>query len=195
VVDDLGAMNEPAPSRQSFEGEESPQYPVNPESPADPRPRTPTPRPPADQPRSTASADGLKDRRSRDAQSPAAEPPAWRVLLAYARPYRLTLAVGGLLSLATGAVGLVLPLTVKRLVDDLAQDRSVTEALVLLAVLALANAGIGALGSYVLDRAAESVVLDARRRLAYYPTFVDPYHGRSDVGDWSHASMLTGDTS
>jgi hypothetical protein len=41
----------------------------------------------------------------------------------------------------------------------------VTEALGLLTVLALANAGIGALGSYVLDRAAESVVLDARRRL------------------------------
>ena len=40
-----------------------------------------------------------------------------------------------------------------------------TRALVLVAVLALANAGIGALGSYVLDRAAESVVPDARRRL------------------------------
>ena len=60
---------------------------------------------------------------------------------------------------------LVLPLTVKWLVDDLAQDQAVTEALVLLTVLALANAGIGALGSYVLDWAAESVVLDARRRL------------------------------
>jgi ABC-type multidrug transport system fused ATPase/permease subunit len=171
VADDLGAMKEPAPSQRRSEGKG---------------------RAPVDETRSTGSAtNGLADRHSRDDQPP----PAWRVLLAYARPYRLTLAVGGLLSLATGAVGLVLPLTVKRLVDDLAQDRSVTEALVLLAVLALANAGIGALGSYVLDRAAESVVLDARRRLAYYPTFVDPYHVRSDVGDWSHASMLTGDTS
>lgn len=80
-------------------------------------------------------ANGLADRRSRDDQPQAAEPPAWRVLLAYARPYRLTLVVGGLLSLATGAVGLALPLTAKRLVDDLAQDRSVTEALVWLAVL------------------------------------------------------------
>jgi hypothetical protein len=131
VVDDRGAMKEPASSHRRAEGEESPQYPVNPESPAGPRPKTPTRRPPPDQPSSTASADGLKDRRSRDDQSRAAEPPAWRVLLAYARPYRLTLVVGGLLSLATGAVGLALPLTAKRLVDDLAQDRSVTQALLL----------------------------------------------------------------
>src|SRR5829696_6199100 len=177
-------MNEPALWRRRSEGEESPQYPVNPESPADPRPRTPTRRPPADQPRSTASADGLEDRRSGDAQSPVAEPPAWRVLLAYARPYRRTLIVGGLLSLATGVVGLVLPLTVKRLVDDLAQDRSVTEALVLLAVLALANAGIGALGSYVLDRAAESVVLDARRRLVAHLVWLR-------IQRWTAASPAT----
>jgi hypothetical protein len=109
VADDLGAMKEPAPSQRRSEGKG---------------------RAPVDETRSTGSAtNGLADRHSRDDQPP----PAWRVLLAYARPYRLTLAVGGLLSLATGAVGLVLPLTVKRLVDDLAQDRSVTEALVLLA--------------------------------------------------------------
>jgi hypothetical protein len=194
-VNDLGAMKEPAPSHRRSDGKATPQDPADPGPPAMPRSRMPAGRPTQDETRFTGSADGLTDRRSQEDQSQAAEPPAWRVLLAYARPYRPTLIVGGLLSLATGAVGLVLPLTVKRLVDDLAQDRSVTEALVLLAVLALANAGIGALGSYVLDRAAESVVLDARRRLAYYPTFVDPYHGRSDVGDWSHASMLTGDTS
>jgi hypothetical protein len=122
-------------------------------------PHAATGRPPLDEPGPTGPSNGLADRPQ------AADIPAWRVLLAYARPYRLTLIVGGLLSLATGAVGLALPLTAKRLVDDLAQDRSVTGALLWLAILALANAGIGALGSYVLDRAAESVVLDARRRL------------------------------
>jgi ABC-type multidrug transport system fused ATPase/permease subunit len=193
VVDDLGAMNEPAPSHRRSEGEESPQYPVNPESPAGPRPKTPIRHPPADQPRSTASTDGIKDRRSRDDQSPPAEPPAWPVLLAYARPYRLTLVVGGLLSLATGAVGLALPLTAKRLVDDLAQDRSVTAALVWLAVLALANAGIGALGSYVLDRAAESVVLDARRRLVSHLVWLRiPAVDRSEPGDLM--ARVTADT-
>src|SRR5215216_4856538 len=187
-------MNEPAPWRRRSEGEESPQYPVNPESPADPRPRTPTRRPPVDEPRLTASAEGLLDRRSGGDQPPAAQPPpAWRVLLAYARPYRRTLIVGGLLSLATGAVGLALPLTAKRLVDDLAQDRSVTEALVWLGVLALANAGIGALGSYVLDRAAESVVLDARRRLVSHLVWLRiPAVDRSEPGDLM--ARVTADT-
>src|SRR5512132_2165920 len=186
-------MNEPAPWRRRSEGEEPPQYPVNPESPADPRPRTPTRRPPADQPRSTASADGLTDRRSGDAQSLAAEPSAWRVLLAYARPYRRPLVVGGLLSLATGVVGLVLPLTVKRLVDGVAEDRSVAQALVLLAVLALANAAIGALGSDVLDRAAESVVLDARRRLVAHLVWLRiPAVDRSEPGDLM--ARVTADT-
>ncbi|HEU4399032.1 MAG TPA: ABC transporter ATP-binding protein [Actinomycetota bacterium] len=114
-------------------------------------------------------------------------------MLAYARPYRLTLIGGGLLSLATGAVGLALPLTAKRLVDDLAQDRPVTEALVWLAVLALANAGIGALGSYVLDRAAESVVLDARRRLVSHLVWLRvPAVDRSEPGDLM--ARVTSDT-
>ena len=76
-------MKEPAPSHRRSEGED---------------------RAPVDETRSTGSANGLADRRSQDDQSQAAEPPAWRVLLAYARPYRLTLIVGGLLSLATGVV-------------------------------------------------------------------------------------------
>src|SRR5829696_7023561 len=177
-------MKEPAPSYRRSEGEATPQDLAGPEPPAVPRSRTPTGRPPADEPNPTGSAGELADRRAGDDQSPAAEPPAWRVLLAYARPYRLTLIVGGLLSLATGAVGLALPLTAKRLVDDLAQDRSVTEALVWLAVLALANAGIGALGSYVLDRAAESVVLDARRRLVSHLVWLRiPAVDRSEPGD------------
>ena len=165
MADDLDAMKEPAPSQRRLDGDD---------------------RAPVDKPRRT-------DGRSGDDQSPAAEPPAWRALLGYARPYRLTLVVGGLLSLATGAVGLVLPLTVKRLVDDLAQDRSVTKALVLLAVLALANAGIGAVGSYVLDRSAESVVLDARRRLVAHLVWLRiPAVDRSEPGDLM--ARVTADT-
>jgi ABC-type multidrug transport system fused ATPase/permease subunit len=158
-----------------------------------PRSRMPVGRPTLDEARPTGSAGGPADRRSGDDQPPAAEPPAWRVLLAYARPYRLTLVGGGLLSLATGAVGLALPLTAKRLVDDLAQDRSVTGALLWLAVLALANAGIGALGSYVLDRAAESVVLDARRRLVSHLVWLRiPAVDRSEPGDLM--ARVTADT-
>jgi ABC-type multidrug transport system fused ATPase/permease subunit len=148
---------------------------------------------PLDEPAPNGPSDGLTDRRSQDDQTQAADIPAWRVLLAYARPYRLTLIGGGLLSLATGAVGLALPLTAKRLVDDLAQDRSVTGALLWIAILALANAGIGALGSYVLERAAESVVLDARRRLVSHLVRLRvPAVDRSEPGDLM--ARMTADT-
>jgi hypothetical protein len=73
VADDLGAMKEPAHSHRRSDGDD---------------------RAPADKTRSTGSANGLADRRSGDDQSQAAEPPAWLVLLAYARPYRLTLVSG-----------------------------------------------------------------------------------------------------
>jgi ABC-type multidrug transport system fused ATPase/permease subunit len=139
------------------------------------------------------TVDGRPDRRSQGDQPQAGDSPAWRVLLAYARPYRLTLVGGGLLSLATGAVGLALPLVAKRLVDDLGQNRPVTGALAALAILALANAGIGALGSYVLERAAESVVLDARRRLvAHLVRLRIPAVDRSEPGDLM--ARVTADT-
>jgi ABC-type multidrug transport system fused ATPase/permease subunit len=159
----------------------------------DASPHADTGRLPLDETGPTGPCDRLADRRPQDDQPRAAEPPAWRVLLAYARPYRLTLVGGGLLSLATGAVGLALPLTAKRLVDDLAHDRSVTGALLWLAILALANAGIGALGSYVLDRAAESVVLDARRRLVAHLVWLRiPAVDRSEPGDLM--ARVTADT-
>jgi ABC-type multidrug transport system fused ATPase/permease subunit len=100
-----------------------------------------------------------------DAAREKAGPPAWRVLLGYVRPYRRWLLLGGVLSLVTGATGLILPLAAKRLVDNLGADRPVSGALTLMTILVVANAGVGALGSYVLRRTAESVVLTARRRL------------------------------
>jgi len=69
----------------------------------------------------------------------------------------------------------------------------VTGALLLLAVLALANAGIGALGSYVLERAAESVVLDARRQLVgHLARLRIPALDRSEPGDLM--ARVTADT-
>lgn len=88
-----------------------------------------------------------------------------RVMLRYARPYWSSLVGGGVLSLATAATGLALPLVVRELIGDLGAGRTVTGLLLLMSVLVLANAAIGALGSYVLERAGESVVLDARRGL------------------------------
>ncbi|MEZ0162543.1 ABC transporter ATP-binding protein [Streptomyces griseorubens] len=95
-------------------------------------------------------------------------PPAWRLLLSYVRPHRWALLGGALLSLVTGATGLALPLVARELIDDLAHDRAVTGALLLMTALVIGNTVLGAVGSYVLRRAAESVVLGARRTLSSY---------------------------
>ncbi|BFO18907.1 ABC transporter ATP-binding protein [Streptomyces sp. KM77-8] len=75
---------------------------------------------------------------------------------------------GAVLSLMTGATGLMLPLVARDLIDDLSDDRAITGALLLMSALVVANAVLGALGSYVLRRTAESVVLGARRSLSSY---------------------------
>jgi ATP-binding cassette subfamily C protein len=72
---------------------------------------------------------------------------------------------GGVLSLLTAATGLALPLVVRALIGDLGNHRAVAAVLLLMTVLVIANAALGAVGSYVLRRTAESVVLAARRRL------------------------------
>ncbi|MDK1474613.1 ABC transporter ATP-binding protein [Streptomyces sp. 549] len=89
-------------------------------------------------------------------------------MLGYARPYRWVLLLGALLSLLTGAAGLALPLVARQLIDNLSADRAITGALIAMSALVVTNAALGALGSYVLQRTAESVVLSVRRALASY---------------------------
>lgn len=120
-------------------------------------------------------------------------PPAWRLLLAYVRPHRWALLAGALLSLVTGATGLLLPLVAKGLIDDLSHDRAITGALVVMSVLVVVNAAVGALGSYVLRRTAESVVLGARRTLSSYLLRLRiPAVDRSEPGDLM--ARITSDT-
>ncbi|MFG3659126.1 ABC transporter ATP-binding protein [Streptomyces sp. NPDC047706] len=95
-------------------------------------------------------------------------PPPWRMLLGYVRPHWRSLAAGALLSLVTGATGLALPLVARGLIEDLSHDRAVTGALLAMSALVVTNAAVGALGGYVLQRTAESVVLGARRTLSSY---------------------------
>ncbi|HSX99846.1 MAG TPA: ABC transporter ATP-binding protein, partial [Streptomyces sp.] len=121
------------------------------------------------------------------------QPPTWRLLLGYVRPHRWALLLGALLSLVTGATGLALPLVARELIDDLSHDRTITWALVLMSALVVTNAAVGAVGSYVLRRTAESVVLGARRALSSYLlrlriTAVD----RSEPGDLM--ARITSDT-
>ena len=97
----------------------------------------------------------------------AAIPATWRLMLGYVRPHRRALLAGGVLSLATTATGLTLPLAARRLVENLSEHRTIAPVLAVMTVLVVANAGLGATGSYVLQRTAESVVLAARRRLVF----------------------------
>ncbi|WP_217545030.1 ABC transporter ATP-binding protein [Streptomyces sp. GbtcB6] len=94
--------------------------------------------------------------------------PVFPLLLSYVRPHRWALLAGAALSLVTGATGLLLPLVARGLIDDLSHDRSITAKLLAMAALVVGNAAVGALGSYVLRRTAESVVLGARRTLSSY---------------------------
>ncbi|MDX6362096.1 MAG: hypothetical protein QOC85_1099 [Streptomyces sp.] len=122
-----------------------------------------------------------------------APPPAWRLLLGYVRPHRWALLTGALLALGTGATGLVLPLVARGLIDDLSHDRPITGALIGMAALVVVNAAVGALGSYVLRRTAESVVLGARRNLSSYLLRLRiPAVDRSEPGDLM--ARITSDT-
>ncbi|WP_062206186.1 ABC transporter ATP-binding protein [Streptomyces sp. NBRC 109706] len=88
--------------------------------------------------------------------------------MGYVRPHRWTLLAGALLSLVTSATGLALPLVARGLIENLTADRAISGALLWLTLLVIGNAAVGALGSYVLHRTAESVVLTARRSLTSY---------------------------
>lgn len=91
--------------------------------------------------------------------------PAWRTLLGYVRPQRRTVLFGGALVLLGGLAAAAQPLAAKALVDRLGTGGAITGLLVLLVGLALAGAAIAMIGDYLLERAAESVVLVARKRL------------------------------
>lgn len=92
-------------------------------------------------------------------------PPAARLLLSYLRPYRGTLLSGGLLGFAGGLATLAQPLLAKRIVDTLGERRSALAPVLLLTAVLLGAALLNAAGTYLLGRAAESVVLTARQRL------------------------------
>lgn len=91
--------------------------------------------------------------------------PALRLLLDHVRPHRRLLLAGGLLGFLGSLATLAQPMLAKLVVDSLGQDRSLVRPVALLAAALLAAALLTAGGSYLLGRAAESVVLGARQRL------------------------------
>ncbi|MEU2395995.1 ABC transporter ATP-binding protein [Streptomyces sp. NPDC007369] len=91
--------------------------------------------------------------------------PAFRSLLGHARPHRLPLAVGAGLSALGGAAGLAQPLVAKAFVEALGAGQPVFRLVALLGVLIVGGTVAAAFGMYTVERAAEGVVLGARRRL------------------------------
>ncbi|MFD4370733.1 ABC transporter ATP-binding protein [Streptomyces sp. NPDC058486] len=89
----------------------------------------------------------------------------WRALYTHFRPHRAAVAFGAVLALIGAASGLAQPLAAKALVDRLGHDEPITSILLILTALVVFGTAVEAVGSYVLERTAESVVLAARRSL------------------------------
>ncbi|MFC9127690.1 ABC transporter ATP-binding protein [Streptomyces sp. NPDC057099] len=95
----------------------------------------------------------------------AAHDSSFRQLLVHARPHRGTLAFGAALTTAGALTELAQPLVAKSVVDALAVGDSMVRPVLLLALLVLGGAVVGAFGRFLMERAAEGVVLTARRGL------------------------------
>ncbi|MER7127503.1 ABC transporter ATP-binding protein [Streptosporangium saharense] len=93
------------------------------------------------------------------------ETASWRPLLAYVRPHRPALLLGGVLSLVGSLAGLAMPLLAKTVIDAFGESRSLVGPVIGLTAAVVVGAAVGALGRYVLERMGEGVVLTARRGL------------------------------
>ncbi|QFR93204.1 ABC transporter ATP-binding protein [Streptomyces tsukubensis] len=113
--------------------------------------------------RTAEPSTGRPNRKPNSEQLPARE--TWRALYGFFHPHRRAVAFGGLCALVGAATGLAQPMAARALVDRLGQDSPITAILLTLTALVLAGTAIEALGSFVLERTAESVVLAARRTL------------------------------
>ncbi|WP_371613971.1 ABC transporter ATP-binding protein [Streptomyces sp. NBC_00454] len=92
-------------------------------------------------------------------------PKTFKALYAHFRPHRKAVALAALLTLIGAGSGLLQPLATKVLVDRLGSGETISRILLALTALVLLGAVLQALGAYVLERTAESVVLAARRTL------------------------------
>jgi len=92
---------------------------------------------------------------------------AWRQLFGYARPCRRALLAAAVITCVGGTAGLAQPLAAKAVIDALSANEPVLTPIMLLTGLVVGAAAIAAIGTYLLERAAEGVVLMARRGLVH----------------------------
>jgi ABC-type multidrug transport system fused ATPase/permease subunit len=91
--------------------------------------------------------------------------PPWRLLLTYISPHRWMLLAGGFLGFLAGLAALAQPMVAKLVIDSLGRHGSLAGPIALLTALTVGGALLSAAGTYLLGRAAESVVLTARHGL------------------------------
>lgn len=84
----------------------------------------------------------------------------------YLRPHRRTLAIVAAMSLVSAAASLTVPLLVRALLDGLGSGENITLFIVVLAVLMITGAVIGAGSRFLLERTAEAMVRTTRDRLS-----------------------------
>ncbi|MBB5102327.1 ATP-binding cassette subfamily C protein [Streptomyces spectabilis] len=89
----------------------------------------------------------------------------WSVLYRHFRPHRGVVALGALFTLIGAATGLAQPVAIEELVNRLSDDESIASILILLTGLLVIGTAVESVGSYILERTAQSVVLDSRRSL------------------------------
>ncbi|GGO00742.1 putative ABC transporter ATP-binding protein [Microbispora rosea subsp. aerata] len=99
------------------------------------------------------------------AKTAGAAPSTWSLLYAHLRPHKWVVAAGALITFAGALLALAQPIVAKMFLDALAEGRTVTWLLVLLAGLLVGGAALGAAGMYLVERCAETIVLTARRRM------------------------------
>ncbi|MFJ1731188.1 ABC transporter ATP-binding protein [Streptomyces sp. NPDC088254] len=108
-----------------------------------------------------------------------------RTLLAHARPQAPALVAAAVLSGLAAVLALVQPLVVKRVFSDLSASRPVTTMVLIVVVLFLAEALLGAAQSYLLGRIGEGIVLNLRTtlvaRLLRWPLSTHERHRAGDL--------------
>ncbi|UJH70370.1 hypothetical protein L0A91_14745 [Ornithinimicrobium sp. INDO-MA30-4] len=98
----------------------------------------------------------------------ATEPKAGlRELFSYLRGHSRVLIIVVVISIFGAALSLAQPVMVNRVITAVGVGEAISGSVIVLVALVIGSGLLGALQQYLLERTAEGVVLDARRRLLH----------------------------